>query len=131
MLIPLAAPGLAQVDSAQRGAQLLGCNLPPEFAGAVRQGHRVGTLLQALTPYGESVAVPVEDLQPIAESNEILHTDWASWLSSTVGILYMARNCAYCDEQCMAVRRWFMCKRAEPYLESCQRGWSKAQSVEE
>ena len=46
-------------------------------------------------------------------SNEILHTDWASWLSSTVGIPYTVRSCACFDEQRMAVRRSFTWKRAE------------------
>jgi hypothetical protein len=53
----------------------------------------------------QSAAVPEQQLQPIPGSNEIPHTDWASWLSSTVGIPYTVRNCVCFDEQLMAVRQ--------------------------
>jgi hypothetical protein len=92
---------------------------------------REGALLQPLGRDEDSGGVPRKNLCPIPGSNEILHTDWASLWSSTVGIRYTAKGCACFDEQRMMAPRWFTWKRAELCRESCRRGWSTAQSVEE
>lgn len=117
-----------QIDALQQRSEFARGDL---FTSRLFERKGVGACLQALGPQRKSIAIPVQDLHPVGGSNEILHTDWVSWLSSTVGILCTARNCAYFDEQCMAVWQWFTWKRAEPYRESCRRGWSTAQSVEE
>lgn len=126
----LASDCAAQIDAAQQRPQFLDGDLETSRAGFSRGDHVIARF-QPLRPDRKAVPIPIQKLQTVPGSSEILHTDWAPWLSSTVGIPYTARSCAYFDERCMAVPRWFTWKREEPYRENCLRGWSTAQSVEE
>ena len=69
--------GLAQINAAEQRSQLLRGDLTARFS-SLGKGHRVRAFLQTLGPYREAVTIPIQDLDPVTGSNEILHTDWAS-----------------------------------------------------
>jgi hypothetical protein len=70
--VAFAPLGLTQIDSAQQRSQLLRRDLAPQLA-AVCPGYRVGAFFQAFRPQREAVAIPIQNLEAVAESRDIVH----------------------------------------------------------
>src|ERR1700679_4345006 len=67
--ISLSALGMAQIDARKQRAEFARGDLMPYLSGdntGAAKRHRVGTFFQALCPDREAVAIPVQDLDPVA-----------------------------------------------------------------
>src|SRR3954452_686956 len=63
--IPLAPWSLLEVDSAQQGSQFLCRDLSPALFNGIVEWHLVRAFFQSLTPNRETIAVPIQNFDPI------------------------------------------------------------------
>jgi hypothetical protein len=111
-------PHRVEVDPLEQPVQMLGGQLHDR-----RRARPLETiLLQTFAQQPETVAIPQQQLDPIAESNDIPHTDRNLLLLNIGGTHCMGSGCHCIDARAVASARLFTWRRQQACRVNCRRG---------